>query len=407
MSAPTSVATARGAVAPARPAPMPRIDWLDGIRAAAAMFVVLHHCWLAVFPTYPHQSGPWFLGWMLYGHVAVSVFIVVSGFSLSIAPARRGWRLTRGVRGFIYRRAWRILPTYWAALVISAIVVGLVTPEQTGDQVSLKAIVVHALLLQDVVDSPKPNGAFWSIAVEWQIYFLFPLLLLLLRWTGPRRLVAAVAALVVTGYLLATHVEVFHRFLNLTPQYLVLFAMGMAAAGVVRTGAGPRPRWLLAGGGAAAAGFLVLARVYGSEAVVRQFFWVDLLLGAAAALTIAGLAAGGGAGLRRALASRPLAWTGGFSYSIYCIHAPVVWLVWHFVVADWDLDPTSHLLAYLTVAVPVVLVTSWTFYLAFEKPFLTRRTWAAWAEVARGLPRIAPHHWVRRTASGWSRPRGS
>jgi peptidoglycan/LPS O-acetylase OafA/YrhL len=30
-----------------------------------------------------------------------------------------------------------------------------------------------------LVEVGSPNGAFWSIAVDWQLYWIFPLLLLL------------------------------------------------------------------------------------------------------------------------------------------------------------------------------------------------------------------------------------
>ena len=46
-----------------RPAPRPahasRIVGLDGIRGLAALFVVIHHCYLASFPGYPRVTGPW------------------------------------------------------------------------------------------------------------------------------------------------------------------------------------------------------------------------------------------------------------------------------------------------------------------------------------------------------------
>src|ERR1700760_753689 len=87
-----------------------RVLWLDGVRGAAAMFVVFHHMWLAVWPAFPSNIGPWWLGWLLYGHLAVAIFIVVSGFSLALAPLSNGGRLRGGTRRFIRRRAGRILP---------------------------------------------------------------------------------------------------------------------------------------------------------------------------------------------------------------------------------------------------------------------------------------------------------
>ena len=107
-----------------------RLDFLDGVRALAALYVVAHHIWLTTYPKYPLNTGPWYLGWLAYGHLAVAVFIVVSGYSLAIGPARRGLALGSSAR-FFRRRAWRIIPPYWAALALSCVVLGLLTPATT------------------------------------------------------------------------------------------------------------------------------------------------------------------------------------------------------------------------------------------------------------------------------------
>src|SRR4051794_4018005 len=116
-----------------------RVEWLDGVRGCAAVYVMLHHIWLAAYPHFPVNSGPWYLGWLLYGHLGVAVFIVVSGFSLTLQPTRHGMRLPGGARGFGRRRAWRILPAYWAALAYSGIVVILLTSRLNGIHVNAKS----------------------------------------------------------------------------------------------------------------------------------------------------------------------------------------------------------------------------------------------------------------------------
>src|SRR4051794_18592851 len=136
-----------------------RVLWLDGLRGAAAMFVVLHHMWLDTWPTFPVNTGPWWLGWLLYGHMAVAVFIVVSGFSLALVPLSNGGRLPGGIRRFVRRRAWRILPAYWAALIVSMVVTVVVLRPDLGPAAAAKSFAVHALLLQDAVGSVTPNGA--------------------------------------------------------------------------------------------------------------------------------------------------------------------------------------------------------------------------------------------------------
>src|SRR5439155_604804 len=80
---------------------------------------------LRAFPGYPVDRAPFWAGWFIYGRFAVVVFIVLSGFSLALSPARHGWRLD-GLSRFAHRRARRILPAYWAALAFSLAVAWLI-----------------------------------------------------------------------------------------------------------------------------------------------------------------------------------------------------------------------------------------------------------------------------------------
>ena len=104
-----------------------RLAGLDGVRGLAALFVVVNHIFLRAFPGYPVDRAPFWAGWFIYGRFAVVVFIVLSGFSLALSPARHGWRLD-GISRFARRRVRRILPPYWAALVFSLAVAWLVVP---------------------------------------------------------------------------------------------------------------------------------------------------------------------------------------------------------------------------------------------------------------------------------------
>ena len=52
-------------VGPTRPSDHGRVAGLDGIRGLAALYVVVHHCWLLTFHGYPANTGPVWLGWML------------------------------------------------------------------------------------------------------------------------------------------------------------------------------------------------------------------------------------------------------------------------------------------------------------------------------------------------------
>lgn len=384
-----------------RPGGAERVPWLDGVRGGAALFVVLHHIWLTSWPAFPRDTGPWWLGWLLYGHLAVAVFIVVSGFSLALAPMRNHGRLTGSVAHFLNRRAWRIIPPYWAALLLSVLIAGLYLQPSLSAEALGKSLAVHGLLLQDVVGSATPNGALWSIAVEWQIYFVFPVLLLLGRWFGMPLAVLLAGVVVLGAHALASTGPPLDAINQLMPQFLLLFSLGVLA---VRLGRGDRAaarrRPLGALAAACFAAFVVLALAQGSEWMVARFFWVDLLFGMGVASLLAVAYAGGVAPLRRVLASRIALWLGLFSYSIYLIHDPLVGVLNQAVVDPLDLAPLAAFGLMIVAGLPVILACSYGFHLVFEAPFVGRRGWSA----LRAMPLVRRLSTDRRVADPGARP---
>lgn len=355
-----------------------RLAWLDGVRGAAAIFVVLHHIWLTAWPAFPRDTGPWWLGWLLYGHMAVAVFIVVSGFSLALAPMRNGGRMSGPARRFFRRRAWRILPPYWAALVLSIIIAALFLQPDAGTGAFGKAFAIHGLLLQDIVGSEAPNGALWSIAVEWQIYFVFPLLLLAGRWIGFPVAVLLTAVVVLAAHGIASSGRPFTAINHLTPQFLLLFALGVLAVRLGRSSrALDRRRPLGAVALSSFAIFATFALAKGSEWMVAYVFWMDLVFGVGVACLLTLLYAGGGVRVRRVFASRAALWLGVFSYSIYLVHDPLVGILSKYVFGPLALSPLATFGLTVALGMPVILALSYGFHLLFEAPFLHRRGWSA------------------------------
>jgi peptidoglycan/LPS O-acetylase OafA/YrhL len=371
-----------------------RVHWLDGIRGGAAIFVVLHHIWLTTWPTFPTNTGPWWLGWLLYGHMAVAIFIVVSGFSLALAPLSKGGNLSGGVRRFLRRRAWRILPAYWAALILSLVVTALLLQPELGPTALGKSLAVHGFLLQDVVGSQSPNGALWSIAIEWQIYFVFPLILWLGRATSLATAVLVTAALVLLGHAVAGMGGAFDKINGLTPQFLALFALGAFAVQLGNSDRAAKLRRPLAATALLAlVAFVVIAAIQGSEWVVARFFWMDLLFGLGVACLLALMHSGGTAPVRGVLASRSALWLGLFSYSIYLVHAPIVGVLNKYAVGPLDLPPLAGFGLMLALGLPIILALCYGFHLVFEAPFLRRRDLSALRTmpIFRLLPRARRH----------------
>lgn len=358
----------------------------DGVRGLAALYVVFHHIWLTTYPAFPKDTGPAWASWMLWGHLAVALFIVVSGFSLTLAPQRNGDRLSGGFSTYIRRRAFRILPPYWVALVVSCLVIETFTGRYTGQFVTVKSVAVHTFLLQDVIRSPSPNGAFWSVAIEWQIYFLFPLVLMLWRRLGGTAMVVLVTIVVVAGQLAGTNFRFFSKILHLTPQFLALFAFGVAAAHVLvakeRFAAVP---WTSIGLALTGTTVFVLCW-WEPQQVEAHFFWVDLLAGAATAALLAGCAQHPEGRVARLLSTRFARWLGQSSYSLYLIHLPVLGLVYWGMVVRLSHDNDTRFLLLLLLGTPMAVLVSRLFWRIFEWPFMKHRSFRELAGAWRRVP---------------------
>lgn len=218
--------------------PRVHLDFLDGLRGLAAAYVVCFH-FLALNITGLPRWAAHAVSWANHGHSAVNVFIVLSGFSLMLPVARSGDRsLWGGMRRYLVRRAWRILSPYYAALALSLLAL-LASPQGMAAlrgraalawslDFSAGSLLSHLAVIHNLSPqwSGRINMALWSVAIEWQIYFVFPLLLLpIWRRFGSAAAIAAGFAvgllpLVITRYDLS--VACF--------WYIGLFALGMAGA---------------------------------------------------------------------------------------------------------------------------------------------------------------------------------
>jgi peptidoglycan/LPS O-acetylase OafA/YrhL len=60
---------------------------------------------------------------------------------------------------------------------------------------------------------------------------------------------------------------------------------------------------------------------------------------------------------------------GGFSYSLYLIHSPLISLL-HIWLRNFDPSPTMRMVALMLFATPLLVLAGYLFHLVFEKPFL-------------------------------------
>jgi peptidoglycan/LPS O-acetylase OafA/YrhL len=353
-----------------------RIVGLDGIRGLAALYVVLYHIFLRAWSGYPGSyHAPFWATTLSHGRGAVAMFIVLSGFSLGLGPARSGWKL-KSIGTYAHRRAWRILPPYWAALGFSLVMTWYVVAQPNLPVPDRKSVVVYGLLVQDVFTVGSPNRAFWSIAIEAQLYVLLPLLLLLVRRVSAWAMVALVAAIVVTIGVLGPHVALMNTALvKFTPDLAVLFAVGLMAAGIVAAGERTRSRPWAGYALAAAVAAIGLMVVKGSVWSYFNPFWLDLAWAPAIGCFLAAVATSRPRLVGRFLNSRVPRSLGSCSYSLYLTHLPIVIAVSYGLVLGRITPGAPTFFVLVAILLPLTVCFARMFAAAFEIPFQRHRGW--------------------------------
>lgn len=178
---------------------MARKPGLDLLRAIAIVWVMLFHSFLVGGLG---QQWQWL---SRYGWMGVDLFFVISGFLIGsqvLKPLAQGGRFAFG--DFYLRRAFRILPAFWAVLALYLLWPGL--REAPGMEPGWK----FASFTMNLSIDYGRNQAFshaWSLCVEEHFYLLFPLLAWwLMRRPSLRKSVAVGVLLVLTGIALRSAV---------------------------------------------------------------------------------------------------------------------------------------------------------------------------------------------------------
>ena len=381
-----------------------RLRYLDSIRGLSALYVAACHAYLMYAAGFAEQglqstSGSLLLAtsWLMWGRSAVAVFIVVSGYCLMLPVVQSPTRELRSTFfSFMAHRARRILPPYYAALAVSIslilIVPSLADPtigewHKSFPAITAGSIASHLLLLHNYIPAHQYaiDHPLWSIATEWQIYLLFPLLVVIGKKYGDFRILSASVAITVVLQMLLVNGWFEH---NPWPaQFVGLFGLGMvcAAWNFPREGGAPPNgrRW-----GQRAAVLLGVGVVSNLVLGATRQQVPDLLIGAGLGCSLVFLTDAVARG-RHPLALRmlelsPLVKLGRFSYSLYLLHAPVLAL-FYLLARQLSLGLVEFQLFILGIGLPATIAICYLFFLIFERPFLTPRTKPASVAAARAF----------------------
>jgi peptidoglycan/LPS O-acetylase OafA/YrhL len=152
-------------MAPSAKATRPYFPQLDGVRAIAALMVMVFH-----FCHYTGIGGP-----VKIGQTGVDLFFVLSGFLITTILLQAPTGDWHEIRTFYIRRTLRIFPLYYGYLIGSALF---------GTVCSIWFwIYLQNIPISREIPIVGPNH-FWSLAIEEQFYLVWPFLVLFLprRW---------------------------------------------------------------------------------------------------------------------------------------------------------------------------------------------------------------------------------
>jgi peptidoglycan/LPS O-acetylase OafA/YrhL len=344
----------------------PFINYIEGMRGFLGLFVVLAHFrFLLDRPDYMNGPTatliPGKLMWLAYCGSLVTVFIVISGFVLTIPVVLRG--SMGGFWKFMQRRARRMIPPYYAAIAL-AVPLYVWELNLEGQHASIKGVasqvVTHLLFIHNLSWNTLEglDGAMWSIAIEWQAYIVFALCLLpiALRFGTIASIVVGLAVGLVPTLLAATGHHVSYGLLFAHFWYFGIFAIGSAAAFVAF---GKRGYERLQNAtvwkciAAACVIWYVAVIPHPVEQIMRSTIFNDLPVGIGVASWF--------------IAFKPFIFLGTFSYTLYLVHQPIVTVV---MLEAQRLAPAERIWVPV-VAFPLIVAFAYGFARLFEFPFLS------------------------------------
>lgn len=143
-----------------------RLEILDLMRLFAALSVMVYH-----FTYHPTYLGPGNVdrfallqGVSKYGYLGVELFFLISGFVIF-------WSATgRTLATYAASRISRLLPTLWAAILLTSVI--LVLAGKSAGIVEPKVLAANMAVVAGPLNLPYVDGVYWTLQYEVKFYVL-------------------------------------------------------------------------------------------------------------------------------------------------------------------------------------------------------------------------------------------
>ena len=375
----------------------PRMPELDTLRGIAVSLVVCYHSFGFAYTIHGLSGIPKLLvALTLPGWAGVNLFFVLSGFLITGILLDTKTRPDY-YRRFYVRRALRILPLYYAVLVLLLVLArtGLVERRASWSFLALSA--VYLANVTDLLGVPMQYGVLWSLAVEEHFYLLWPGLV---RSFSRRNVIVCAAGVGVLCLLLRM---LYYVFGFAAGGYTWLSADGLALgailAAVARSPQQARQRVSQITVAALVAGLALFAvgAPFGIF-LARHFLGMtfretalDLLCAGVVGVTLLL-----GTSRWQAVVNRPwLQFLGKISYGVYLTHMLIFEVVVHFLGRLWPVLPPAET-HFSVMVLRFAISGSLTLALMslsrryFEEPFLSMKDRSRSEKISVPMPSNEP-----------------
>jgi peptidoglycan/LPS O-acetylase OafA/YrhL len=358
---------------------------LDCFRGLAILFVVGLHCLsgqvkaLSLIPALSHQSLLKALIYFVYtvldlGVYGVAIFFVVSGFCIHLSYRRSqssGWLV------FYTRRIFRLYPAYLCSLFFFIVVLPSTRWSEGMSKahwldLALHLSLAHNLLPQTFATIDEP---YWSLAIEFQLYLLFPLLLLMANRIGWRQTLAVTAVVEFVSRISLTVVSLrepemfppdWWGWINLSPfGFWFSWSLGAALAEAfvekrkLPFADGPLPLWI----------WPVLVIIFHDTPFLKNFTFPIAALGSTRFLAYFLVREPFSLANASAPFVRCLTFIGTISYSLYLLHLPLYGYFMSFLPkAHGSLVVYAEKFVWIGWSLTIVILMSYLLFLFIEAP---------------------------------------
>ena len=348
------------------------VSGLDGLRAIAVLLVMLRHYTNPFDQIFAQETLPWRIYQQVadFGWLGVDIFFVISGFLITKVLIEHPVMTWFSYKQFIFRRIKRLIPAYVVCIVIFTTIAVIFVPESKvlANSMSLwtmtsniQSAFIHRTALMDGYFNLVH---FWSLAVEWHFYLLFPLLL----WRFKSISVTAIG-IILTAFMMRGLLQSFHAsdnaFYSFTLCRMDALAFGCLLS-ITHKKINTIQSHMIALLGACLF-MLLLFQISQASLPYKKLHWMQLygysLIGLSIAMMLMAVVnAAKGSAIVWLLERKPMITVGRASYSLYIWHLVFFPFIANMAVMHFGFSKPAFITAFLCA----ILVASVGAYFSFK-----------------------------------------